>query len=111
MRREAWNQRQDLKRLDHQAFKDQKGDPGKDRRSQAARCSEQAHTRAREKERVPKKWQSSSPEASVEGQVLAHVGEEGNLQRLDDGARTGAYRWLKAGGGEDPWGPIKEAIC
>ena len=36
-----------------------------------------------------KKRQPSSPEASVEGQVLAHAGEEGNLQCLDDGARTG----------------------
>ncbi|QUC03543.1 hypothetical protein [Atopobium sp. oral taxon 416] len=36
-----------------------------------------------------KKWQPSSPEASDEGQVLAHAGEEGNLQRLDDGTRTG----------------------
>lgn len=63
-----------------------------------------------------KKWQPSSPEASDEGQILAHAGEEGNLQRLDDGTRTevsrsGFYRWLKAGGGEDPWGPLKEAIC
>jgi hypothetical protein len=89
MRREAWNQRQDLKRLDHQALKDQKGDPGKDRRAQAARRSEQAHTRARKRKRVPKKRQPSSPEASVEGQVLAHAGKESNLQRLDDGARTG----------------------
>ena len=36
-----------------------------------------------------KKWQPSSPGSSDEGQVLAHAGEEGNLQRLDDGARTG----------------------
>jgi hypothetical protein len=58
MRREAWNQRQDLKRLDHQALKDQKGDPGKDRGAQGARQGQQAYTRARERERVPKKGSS-----------------------------------------------------
>ena len=63
-----------------------------------------------------KKPQPSSPGASERGQVPADAGGEGGLQRLDDGTRAGreqvgSCRWLKAGGsGEDPWGPLKEAI-
>jgi putative transposase len=33
------------------------------------------------------------------------------MERVLEVSRSGFYRWLKAGGGEDPWGPLKEAIC
>ena len=34
------------------------------------------------------------------------------MERVLEVSRAHFYRWLKAGGGgEDPWGPLKEAIC
>ena len=34
------------------------------------------------------------------------------MARVLEVSRSGFYRWLKAGGGgEDPWSPLKEAIC
>ena len=33
------------------------------------------------------------------------------MARVLEVSRSGFYRWLKAKGGEDPWGPLKEAIC
>ena len=32
------------------------------------------------------------------------------MERVLEVSRAHFYRWLKAKGGEDPWGPIKEAI-
>ena len=32
------------------------------------------------------------------------------MARVLEVSRSGFYRWLKAKGGGDPWGPIKEAI-
>ena len=33
------------------------------------------------------------------------------MERVLEVSRAHFYRWLKAKGGEDLWGPIKEAIC
>ncbi|MFC2647179.1 MAG: hypothetical protein ACFNZW_04330 [Coriobacteriaceae bacterium] len=33
------------------------------------------------------------------------------MARVLELSRSSFYRWLKAKGGEDPWGPLKEAIC
>ncbi|QUC04122.1 hypothetical protein [Atopobium sp. oral taxon 416] len=33
------------------------------------------------------------------------------MARVLEVSRAHFYRWLKAKGGEDPWGPLKEAIC
>ena len=103
--------------LGHQVREDGKGHPGQDRRAEGARRGEETHQGARERERVPKKSSSLlRQEPLTEDRFRLMLEEKADysvsmMARVLGVSRSGFYRWLKAGGsGEDPWGPLKEAI-
>lgn len=73
-------QRQDPQRLNHQVREDGKGHPSQDRRAEGARRGEEAHQGTRERERVPKKQQPSSPGAFDDG--LSHASSHWHISLL-----------------------------
>ncbi|WP_368018957.1 IS3 family transposase [Olsenella sp. AGMB03486] len=102
--------------MDHQAPGDREGDPGEDGRAEGARRGEEAHKGARGRERVPKKSgsllrQEPLTQDKYRLMLAERVGcSVSMMARVLGVSRSGSCRWPGAGGGEDPWGALKEAI-